>query len=226
MDDESDRAMWHDLCTGTSAATYEVMHARYRVALMRLRTGGRGGGGGNLLHQAISDQRIVHQNLSYVVAVLMASGFSMDKEARDLMATHRHHGRLLFDYTEKLTAHLKTSDTIKRTLVVSANAMTKLEEQQVMRKFPRADLNAYNNNMSPPQPTHYLLIIACSDTAIDRLASLVDGSGGDFGQAVLLDIVREFTTEVGKKSEKHYIYAVRGDYSQQFLVERAPLYYC
>lgn len=208
----------HDIFYNTSPATYEAMHARYRMPLKRMRIDSDS----NLLHQAIVDQRIAHQNLSYVAAVLVASGrYVMDEEACKLATTHRHHAHLMFDYIGKLATHLQTSDTIKRAVTLSANGLVKLEqEQKVMRKFP-----AISSSSQPP--THYLLVLGCSDEAIDRLSKLF---GDELRHGVPLDIVRTFTVSVGDprdtKTERHYIYAVCGGQSQQYLVERAPLYYC
>lgn len=102
-DDKNDPLRIALLCT--NAETYETVYAQYRHQLKTC-----------LLWRIVRDYRITGANMTYVLAILLASGVELD---RRVIITNRTYGELMLRPAERLAHMLRTASHIKRHVVVT-----------------------------------------------------------------------------------------------------------
>lgn len=161
-----------------NASTYESIYAQYRTQLRASPA--------ELLYSAVTDYNVANGNMSYVVAVVLASTagrFTLDTRLgddggtmlRELIVARRYHGHMMLDYIDRLVVHLATSPHIRRIVLIGAAELARLlqkEHCKVVRQLPQAsavgdnDSGAYGDMM--PQEAN-VLVMACTDYDIDRL---------------------------------------------------------
>jgi hypothetical protein len=183
----SDERLWADL-RETNVSTYETVYARHRT---RLRVMARKDS--HLLQQVITDYNIANCDLSYVVAVLVASGYDLHGKSttvratpHTLISTRRYYGELMFTFVDVLARSLQSSDTIRRDIVIMSDELEKLQmilptldRAKLMKHTPLLEYNEADKKRTPLTR----VIIACSDETLDVLREtdlyMVDYDYGD-----------------------------------------------
>lgn len=164
--------LWQDIYD-TNVETYELMYACHRKRLKEMTKTKP-----NLIKEVITNYMIKHGNLPYVIAVLIAAGYDLDRHDETtetpftLILKNRYYAEMMFPMTCEMADSLKTSHNIRRHITIHLcdieklrNILERIGDSKIMYHSP---MNEYNNAMTTMIPLSHVVIV-CSDVTLERI---------------------------------------------------------